>query len=123
MHHHLKASPRYDLAYFSLKKNNFIKITPVKLAESNLLVNVEAIAWGFPFDNPKLTKTKLTVESYTEYRTEGGVILLRCKDSVKSGISGGPLVANNEVYGITSSGDKTGTSFIPAFECHNFLKE
>lgn len=119
----IKSDEGYDLSYFSMNKIDSIKIKPMTLATSNLLKNSKASAFGFVQDELGLVKTNLIIESYGETRSQTGVWLLRCAGPVINGMSGGPLIANNEVHGILSTGADTYGTFVPAFECHNFLKK
>lgn len=119
----IKADEGYDLSYFSMNKVDSVKIKPLPLATSNLLKNSKASAFGFVQDELGLVKTDLIIESYDETRSQTGVWLLRCAGPVVNGMSGGPLIGNNEVHGILSTGSDTYGTFVPAFECHNFLKK
>lgn len=119
----IKSDNGYDLSYFSMNKIDSVKIKPMRLATSNLLKNSKASAFGFVQDELGLVKTDLIIESYNETRSQTGVWLLRCSGSVINGMSGGPLIANNEVHGILSTGSDTYGTFVPAFECSNFLKK
>lgn len=119
----IKSDFDYDLSYFSMNKVDNVQITPISLSSGNLLTNSKASVSGFPYDSVKSVSNELIVESYGEYKFESGVNLLKCKGPVKSGMSGGPLTTNNEVHGILSTGSDTYGTFVPAFECHNFLKK
>lgn len=119
----IKYDNDYDLSYFSMIKVDSVRLTPLSLSSSNLLTNSKGNAFGFPYDSVKLVSNELVIESYGEYKSQGGINLLRCKGPVKSGMSGGPLIANNEVHGILSTGADTYGTFVPAFECINFLKK
>lgn len=119
----IKSDEGYDLSYFSVNKVDSVKIKPLQLATSNLLKNSKASAFGFVQDELGLVKTDLIIESYDETRSQTGVWLLKCNGPVITGMSGGPLIANNEVHGILSTGTNTYGTFVPAFECHNFLKK
>lgn len=119
----VKAKYDCDLSHFSMSKNNIIKLTPMKLADSRLLINSQAEAYGFPFDSFVMEKYKITVDSYDSHKLESGVCILHSNNKVKSGMSGGPLIANNEIHGILSTGGENSANFIPAFECINFLKK
>lgn len=119
----IKADEGYDLSYFSMSKVDSVKIKPLLLAKSNLLKNSKASAYGFISGELEVVKSDLIIQSYDETQSQSGVWLLRCSGKVIDGMSGGPLVANNEVHGILSTGEDTYGTFVPAFECHNFLKK
>ena len=99
----LKRNDKKDLALYSCKRPYFTRLTPIILGSATLLKNSPCEVRGYSNSN-KLKTIQLTVNEYNA--TIDSEPTLIANGIISDGMSGGPLVKNDEVYGIQSS---TGT--------------
>ena len=104
----------------SIDKYAWIKITPLKMAKSDLIPGTKMISYGYVL-MPDVIKNEVTVKSYTEYRTIGDSPILSCSGKAIYGLSGGPLALDGEVYGIQSSGGEGDVLYCPSDQILKFL--
>lgn len=97
----IKQDPDIDLAYMYIPK--VVKINPVELATDSL-IGTKCLSYGYV--NSEEIRNPVVVHSYNTYRTVKGSSILSCEGKLVNGLSGGPLVFNNRIYGIQSGGSK-----------------
>jgi hypothetical protein len=114
-------SEYHDLSVLRIKKFPQIKVRPLKIADSKLPQGTECIGYGY---TPDYQKRPLAVSSYTEYNAGDNNPLLHCRGSVISGMSGGPLIYQNQIFGVlsTSQGDTEGALYVPSSVINEFLE-
>lgn len=97
----IKQDSDIDLAYMYIPK--LVKINPVELATDSL-IGTKCLSYGYV--NSEEIRNPVVVHSYNTYRTVKGSSILSCEGKLVNGLSGGPLVFNNRIYGIQSGGSK-----------------
>jgi hypothetical protein len=122
-----------DIALVRMAKVLGIKIKPLKLANASLMQGTECLSYGY--SNGEFIRNKVSVltydgkrkvgSQYIVYHTLLGNKILAAEGDIIHGMSGGPLVYNNEVFGIQSSANtKTNEiSYCPSDVIIKFLGE
>lgn len=108
-----------DLCVLSFPKVEMVDIQPLYVARDDLQIGQEAYGYGYS-SLPSLIKNPLKVKSYAEYSSQLGSPLLECMGEPISGMSGGPIVYNNLIYGIQSAGNNR-VLYCPSSEILKFL--
>lgn len=96
----LKRSDTKDLVLYSCKRPYFTKLTPIKLGSGLLLKNVKCEVIGYT-NNFKRKAIPVTVNEYNAIIDNEKTLIIN--GNIIHGMSGGPLVKNDEIYGIQSS--------------------
>lgn len=93
----LKRDSKNDLCLYEFKKPYYLKISPIPLAKSSLVVGTTGEICGY--SNENLMRSTAVVMDNGDLTG-----LLVTKANVISGMSGGPFVQNDMVFGIQSCG-------------------
>lgn len=109
----IKYDKDMDVAIMTMPKVNWVEVDCFELSKSRLIVGTRAIATGY-VTSEKVVRNPMSVTSYELHKTLGGKEILTCVGPATNGLSGGPLVYDNMVYGTQSSGSKTETLFCPS---------
>jgi hypothetical protein len=99
-----------DVALVTIPKVENVTIEPIKLADAVVLGEPECISYGYA--QGKFIPNPVKVSTKERFQTNGGKSILACNGEVIHGMSGGPLVISNEVFGIQSSGAKEKRSIL-----------
>lgn len=102
-----------DIAIITMPKVPWVEVDILPLASSRLIAGLEAKSCGY-ITSEKIVRNTMKVVSYELHRTVGGTEILTCNGVPTHGLSGGPLIYENIVYGIQSSGSKNETLFCPS---------
>ncbi len=111
-----------DLSVLRIKKYGQFRVRPLKIGDSKLPQGTECIGYGY---TPDYQRRPLAVSSYTEYNAGEGNPLLHCRGTVISGMSGGPLIYQNQIFGVlsTSQGGTEGALYVPTSVINDFLEK
>jgi hypothetical protein len=110
-----------DIAVISFRKVPEINIIPLKVSTHELPLGTNCNGFGYVSDTNLITNP-LTVNTYDKFKSNKGAQILECIGRPISGMSGGPLIYENEIYGIQSAGNTT-VLYCPTKEIHAFLSE
>ncbi len=111
----IKQDSDIDIGVIKLPKVEGIRIKPMKLANASLMIGTECISYGYVRGEYIKNQVSILTLSGKEmvdglehfHHTQGKQKpLLIASGEVISGLSGGPLVHQNQIFGIQSSGDK-----------------
>lgn len=97
-----------DLCLLSVQIPKDVSVKPLKIATRDLKVGDIAISHGVITDPimSNMTVSNLTGKNNVGYYGSNGEPLTHCYGSVQSGMSGGPLEKDTEVFGILSTSTK-----------------
>lgn len=110
-----------DLGYMKFDKVGPLKIRPMLISKSTLTVGTKLTAQGY-VNSRELIISPMIIKSYTRVTTQNLKPILECGGEAIHGLSGCPLVYEDVVYGIQSSGSKTATLFCPSDQLLEFIK-
>ena len=121
-------APGLDLAIITLEKNLPEEIVPVDIAESIPDSGAKVQVFGYPKGGQSLSVTEgvLSRVEYVGYRARQLGLRLQVDAPINSGNSGGPVIANDEVIGLSVSilakSNDIGYA-IPCVEIQQFLND
>jgi hypothetical protein len=116
----IKGDQSRDLALYKFYRLPYVDIKLLEIDDNRLPKGSSVASYGFP-GGPRLKLNKLTINSYGLHMY-GNVPLLTCDGQAISGMSGGPLIKDDKIYGIQSSGSQKDVLFIPPSEIKKFLE-
>lgn len=117
----IKFSEEKDIAVLKIAKYPSVRVKPLKIADSKLPTGTECIGYGY---TPDYQRRSLSIDSYTLYNAGENNPLLNCRGSVISGMSGGALIYQNQIFGLlsTSCKEPAGGLYVPSSEIISFLE-
>lgn len=116
----IKQNKQKDLAYFKFYKSTLL-IKPVIIATEEAKIGTKMISYGYSGGRP-LIKNPVELKSYNQYMYED-MPVMSCSGKKISGMSGGPVIFENRIYGIQSTANESMVLYIPSVEINKFLKE
>lgn len=93
-----------DVALVTIPKVDNVTVKPMKLADAIVVGEPKGISYGYA--QGKFIPNPVQVSTKEKFQTYGGKAILLCDGEVINGMSGGPLVISEQVFGIQSSGAK-----------------
>lgn len=109
-----------DIMLVSTKNTRKIKIKKLKIGRAQLNVGDVGTSYGYS-GSINLISNKGSVSNIVP-TTNGGNKILRVNIRPISGMSGGPFIIKEEVYGIQSSGRDNYVDYCPADQLLEFVK-
>lgn len=118
----LKLNKDIDLVHCTAESFGWVEVKPMEISKESLVPGQEAISLGY-VTGGDILRNNVKVIDYTSYRTLGGAQILSCSGKRIYGLSGGPLVYKDKVYGIQSSGSDDTVLYCPADQIWNLIKD
>lgn len=118
----IKSNKDIDVVYFSLPRYDWVEVKPVELSKESLTGGQSCKSYGYVI-TPDKVENDVVVINYTSYTTLEGAQILSCSGKRIYGLSGGPLIYKNKVFGIQSSGSTNTVLYCPADQVWNLIED
>lgn len=117
----IKRDEPKDIALMKFYRMPHISIRPVTLAQKELGSGTNVVSYGF-VSEPILKTNRVIFRTYNKHSYKG-IPYMTCEGVGIHGMSGGPLVYENQVYGIQSSAGNNDILYLPVSQINIFMKD
>lgn len=117
----IKRDEPKDIALMKFYKLPHISIKPMTLGQEELVAGTNVVSYGF-INSPILKTNKVIFRTYKKHSYKD-IPYMTCEGVGLHGMSGGPLVYKNQVYGIQSSAGNNDILYLPVSQINIFMKD